>query len=150
MNKHNFIVPLHFKCTQDEFNNTTTKNYINIECTVCKNIFQRPKKNILKHFIQIKSNNEYCSNKCQGVRKTEKSFVNVSCLNCNKDFLKSLGEIKKSPNHFCSRSCAGTFNNKNKISGTRVSKLEVYLQEQLNALYPNLEILYSNKQIIRF
>lgn len=148
MNKQNFIVPLHFKCTQEEFDNATTRNYISIECTVCKNIFQRLKKNILQHFVQIQSNNEYCSNKCHGIRKTEKSFINVSCLNCNKDFKKSLGEIKKTSNHFCSKSCAATFNNKNKTHGNRRSKLEIYLEEQLTLLYPNLEILYGNKQII--
>ena len=148
MNKHNFTVPLHFKCSQEEFDTYRTNNYINIECTVCKNIFQRSKKNILNHFVQIQSNNEYCSNKCQGVRKTEKSFVNVNCLNCNKDFLKSLGEINKTSNHFCSRSCAATFNNKNKTHGNRRSKLEIYLEQELNLLYPDLEILYSNKQVI--
>ena len=148
MNKHNFIVPLHFKCTQEEFDTNRTNNYINIECTVCKNIFQKLKKNILSHFVRTQSNSEYCSSKCYGVRRTEKSFINVSCLNCNKDFLKSLRRINKTPNNFCSMSCAATFNNKNKTHGSRRSKLEIYLEEQLTLLYPNLEILYSNKQII--
>lgn len=148
MSKHNFIVPLHFKCTQDEFNNVATRNYISIECTICKNIFQRSKKNILKNFVDIQSNSQYCSSKCLGIKKTEKSFINVSCLNCNKDFKKSLKEIKRTSNNFCSKSCAATFNNKNKTHGSRRSKLEIYLEEQLTLLYPNLEILYSNKQII--
>lgn len=38
----------------------------------------------------------------------------VNCKNCNKEFNKSITEIKKHPNHFCSRSCSATFNNKGK------------------------------------
>ena len=45
-------------------------------------------------------------------------------------------------------SCSVTYNNKNKTYGTKRSKLEIYLEEQLTLLYPNLEILYGNKQII--
>jgi len=36
----------------------------------------------------------------------------VNCLNCNTEFKKLPSEIKKSPNHFCSRSCSATYNNK--------------------------------------
>lgn len=36
----------------------------------------------------------------------------VICLNCEKTFLKNDQEIKKSPNHFCSRSCSAVYNNK--------------------------------------
>lgn len=37
----------------------------------------------------------------------------VNCKNCQKEFKKSLTEFKRSKNHFCSRSCAAKFNNKN-------------------------------------
>jgi len=36
----------------------------------------------------------------------------VTCLNCSKEFEKSLRHIEKSPNHFCSRSCSATTHNK--------------------------------------
>ena len=36
----------------------------------------------------------------------------VTCLNCNIKFEKSKSNIKKSPNHYCSRSCACSANNK--------------------------------------
>lgn len=36
----------------------------------------------------------------------------VTCLNCNIEFEKSKSNIKKSPNHYCSRSCACSANNK--------------------------------------
>lgn len=36
----------------------------------------------------------------------------VSCFNCGKTFQKANNQIKRSPNHFCSRSCAANVNNK--------------------------------------
>lgn len=54
----------------------------------------------------------------------------------------------RSTNLFCSKSCAGTYNNKNKTHGTRVSKLEIWLQGKLDELYPNLEIHYNRKDTI--
>lgn len=38
--------------------------------------------------------------------------MKVSCKNCHKEFDKLPNQIKKSKNHFCSRSCAATYNNK--------------------------------------
>lgn len=36
----------------------------------------------------------------------------VTCLNCSKEFDKKSSEIKKSPNHYCSRKCSATCNNR--------------------------------------
>lgn len=38
----------------------------------------------------------------------------VRCKNCNKEFDKLPNQARKHPNHFCSRSCAASFNNKGK------------------------------------
>jgi len=38
----------------------------------------------------------------------------VSCENCKKEVNKSKTELKRSKNHFCTRSCAATFNNRGK------------------------------------
>jgi hypothetical protein len=74
--------------------------------------------------------------------------IDCTCTQCSKSFSKRYSEYKKSKNHFCSQSCAGTYNNTHKTKGTRVSKLEVYLQEQLTKLYPTLEIHYNRKDAI--
>lgn len=47
-----------------------------------------------------------------GIRSQAQPRQEVECLQCKKIFKKTVGEINKSPNHFCSRSCAATFNNK--------------------------------------
>jgi hypothetical protein len=36
----------------------------------------------------------------------------VSCLHCSTSFDKKPAEIRKTSNHFCSKSCSATFNNK--------------------------------------
>lgn len=36
----------------------------------------------------------------------------VKCLNCEKEFDKMPSQVRRSPNHYCCRSCAATVNNK--------------------------------------
>lgn len=72
----------------------------------------------------------------------------VKCLQCSKEFEKYNANIKKTPNHFCSKSCAGIYHNLHKSYGTRRSKLEKYLEDQLTVLYPKLTILFNKKEII--
>lgn len=38
--------------------------------------------------------------------------VQLNCANCNKNITKKLAQVSKTINHFCSRSCAATYNNK--------------------------------------
>jgi len=38
--------------------------------------------------------------------------MQVICKNCQKEFNKAPSQIRKSPNHFCSHSCAATYSNK--------------------------------------
>jgi hypothetical protein len=49
---------------------------------------------------------------------------------------------------FCSQSCAGVYNQTHKTHGTRRSKLEKWLEEQLKLLYPDLEIHCNQKDAI--
>lgn len=79
---------------------------------------------------------------------TDNKPVKCSCKFCNKKIIKRYSQHKKSLNHFCNSSCAASYNNSNKTKGTRVSKLEIYLQEQLTKLYPTLEIHYNRKDAI--
>lgn len=80
--------------------------------------------------------------------QTPSDKIPVSCNECFMRFHKKPSEIKKSPNHFCSKSCAATHNNKNKTHGTRRSKLEAWLEEKLTDLYPDLEIHFNHKDAI--
>jgi len=119
---------------------------INLKCSVCNIEYQRYNSWYSSNLKNNPNKKWYCSKKCEGKDKFVK--VNVECKNCNKSFLKLPNQIKKSPNHFCSRSCAATFNNQNKTHGTRRSKLEKWLEEKLSNIYPTLEIHYNKKDTI--
>lgn len=133
--------------TENEFKNAKINDSLPCKCKQCNNEFKLSKHNILRVLNpNTKRTGDFCSDACRrNARKTKKSVV---CLNCNRVFEKLPNQIKKVKNNFCSLSCSATYNNKNKQSGNRRSKLECYLESQLNLLYPNLNILYNNKEII--
>ena len=116
-------------------------------CCQCKHKFTRTAKD-MSTFKKRKIKNMFCSHKCQGVFKTLNSHITASCQTCNKQFLKKKSECKKTKNHFCSSSCAAIYNNAHKTTGTRRSKLEIWLEQQLKSLYPNLEIHFNKKEAI--
>ena len=72
----------------------------------------------------------------------------VKCNQCGVIFEKRASQVKLSPHHFCSHSCSAKYNNTHKTTGTRVSKLERWLQEQLPVLYPGLESHFNRKDAI--
>lgn len=119
-----------------------------LECETCGNTFFSIKKEVRKVLNSHKAVKlKNCSKKCAGLQRTKtKTFF---CTNCNVKITKSPSEIKKVKNVFCSQSCAATYNNKHKTHGTRRSKLEIWLEDQLNNLYPNLDILFNNKETIK-
>lgn len=130
------------------------KNDIQFECYVCSSHFLVRKIEV-KYALGIlpipsKSNNtgclKYCSKKCKGVSmNTEAEYT---CTHCSTKVVKKACEVRKVKNIFCSRSCAATYNNLNKKTGNRRSKLEVWLEAQLNVMYPELAIEYCNKAAI--
>lgn len=38
--------------------------------------------------------------------------ISVNCSHCNKNFLKRSSDVKRTKNHFCTRSCSACFNNR--------------------------------------
>lgn len=90
----------------------------------------------------------FCSEQCRYLGRGMNKRLSVKCKNCLKEFEKLFCEAEKSPNHFCSQSCAGTYNNTHKAHGTRRSKLEVWLEVKLIELFPSLEIHFNRKDAI--
>lgn len=138
--------------TQQEYQNAKAKEKLLLECYVCGNPFQKYKRYISSYFkhgpIYHNSYNacRYCSKKCEN--RSRYTSQRVSCKQCNKTFLKHPNQIKKTKNNFCSKSCAAKYNNVHKTKGNRRSKLEIWIEQQLNILYPFLYILYNNKTTI--
>ena len=148
MNNKNFKISKHFITTQEVFENLKTRDLVKLKCSVCKNTYTKTKKNILQHNIRQENSNLFCSSKCKGLFTLNMYSKLVNCKQCNKEIYKTKSIIEKAKNVFCSSSCNATFNNKNKTKGIRRSKLEIYLEEQLNILLPNLIIKYSDKNTI--
>lgn len=141
--------------TQEEFDNAKSETKLPVECYKCQKVFGAKKKFInlvLKKYITTSGKKyaeqgcKYCSKSCKN--KSMAISPLVYCKRCKKEFYKIPAEVKKHPNHFCSRSCAATYNNTHKTHGTRRSKLEKYLEEQLVLVYSELPIDFNKKDAI--
>ena len=133
--------------TEEDFKKAKPKDKLACQCYECNEIFYTTKHTIQRALNpNNKTLNKFCSQKCSHLEKYRKLTFN--CTECNKVFIRSKSESNKSKNHFCSKSCAAFFNNAHKTKGTRRSKLEVWLEEQLNQLYPDLKIDYNKTNAI--
>jgi hypothetical protein len=59
--------------------------------------------------LQSNSNREAVEKLLTLFPQHKMTMVNVICLNCDKEFKKREAEIKRSPNHFCSKPCTGEY-----------------------------------------
>ncbi|PPD55257.1 MAG: hypothetical protein CTY12_01195 [Methylotenera sp.] len=77
--------------------------------------------------------------------------IHTQCSQCggNISIYQGIFNKSKTKRFFCSRSCSTSYNNTHKKYGTRRSKFEQYVQEQLTIDFPNLEILYNQKDVIQ-
>lgn len=135
--------------TETEFNAAKHYDKLACQCIECESIFYLTKKRIKDIRNPNKQDvGEYCSLRCHGLAHRKRA--NVICLQCAKIFEQTPSQIAQSTseNHFCSQSCAATYNNQHKTTGTRRSKLEQYLEEQLSVRFPKLDIHYNQKNTI--
>ncbi len=111
----------------------------------CQNCGKKAAKSNGRYNEAIKNGwNFFCSIKCRyGYQEKGKEF---SCAWCSQTISKTPAQIKKTKaTVFCSKSCAACYNNKHKQTGTRRSKLECYLEQQLKLNLPNLNFLCNTK-----
>lgn len=136
------------KYTQLEFNSAKSNDLLLLECKHCHNTFLTQKRHIRS--VQLKSVKftlDTCSQKCAGLFKSKRKTV--TCLNCNKEFLKKEAELKRSLNSFCSNSCSALHQHKTSSRhGHRRSKLEIWTENHLKTLYPDLNIVFNNRTAI--
>ena len=120
-------------------------NTIKLTCEFCKKEFLRSKK-MYRH-NQIKHNwRSVCSRDC-GYKLSVVS-QSVECKNCKSIFVKKRAQTIKIPNHFCCQSCAAIYNNARRKTGTRISKLEVYLAHELSVIYPEINFHFAQRDAI--
>ncbi len=134
--------------TKTDFKIAKSNDKLPCECYNCGSIFYTTKKLIASNLKLNKQSCKFCNLKCYQEFKKKQGHTLVNCVHCKQSFLKANAQIKKYSNHFCSQSCATTFNNTHKVHGTRRSKLEQYLEEQLVFIYPELSIDFNKKNAI--
>lgn len=119
-----------------------------LKCEKCNAIFYAKCKDIKSVINRSLNEFKYCSMVCFGSSISKISDEN--CANCLEQLKCKNSRKKKSKSGkiFCSRSCSVTYHNTHKTSGTRRSKLEIWLEEQLKILFPNLQIIFNGKETV--
>lgn len=135
--------------TEQEFNYAKGEDQLPCECYNCNETFKLRKTDIKKALNPKRSTQgKFCSRDCSIKYKRKVSNITLVCNNCGTTFLRAKSQAKRSTKHYCSNSCNTTYCNKHKKYGTRRSKLEVWLEEKLTTLYPNLPINFNQKDAI--
>lgn len=118
-----------------------SRDLIPLECEACKNTFYTTKNNVLRVIKSRPNDFKFCNKLCEGKSKTTK--IKIKCKQCNTETERVPSEINTCKYVFCSSSCSAIYNNTHKTTGYRRSKLEMWLEEQLTTLYPNLKIDFN-------
>ena len=134
--------------SQEEYDTAKSMVKLPLECYFCCKTFFIEKKFITSTIKLGRGKGKYCGKEC--LSKSLIKAISTTCANCNKQIQKQLNQHKKSKSdrHFCSSSCAATYNNTHKTKGYRRSKLENWLEQQLKIIYTTLDIKYNSKNII--
>lgn len=141
------MIPLY---TDKEFDLAKSQTRLPCKCLVCDSTFFTTK-DLIKRSLKPnpRHKNNYCSRVCQQKsRISDDTFNTTSCATCGIEVTKKVSASKRHKNTFCSHSCSTKHFNKNKTHGTRRSKLEVWLEERLTILYPNLPIDFNKKDAV--
>jgi hypothetical protein len=135
----------------DQFNISKNFDKLPLRCLFCNSVFLRTKHRIRSFLNKNRSETgDFCSRNCkdQFLSKKLDRKVSLTCKTCSSVFLKYKSKISKTGNDFCSSSCSALYNNKLRKTGTRISKLEMFIQSKLISMYPNMEIFFNKKDII--
>lgn len=116
------------------------RSYTKTICEQCKKEYNK------ETFDFKRTKHNFCSKKCKGKYQTSKNTIIFNCEICKKNFIKTKSQAKKSKSgkHFCSQSCAATYNNKLKRKSRR-SKIEKKFYNLLVKEFPTLNILPNDK-----
>jgi len=140
--------------TSQEFEMANSHGLLTLGCEECHGEFTK-KKMYVKHQLKVANPKKmrFCSQSCRAQydrihnpSPSTKKIV-VSCKHCGIEVIKNSCQVARTKNSFCSPSCATTYYNENRTYGYNVSKLEVYIKNKLNSLYPTLDIDYNCRMI---
>mgnify|MGYP001568652424 CR=1 FL=1 len=135
--------------TPTNFEDAKPQQRLPVRCRYCQKVFYRPKHEIQSYINPRQSKTgDFCSSFCDAKYRNLGRRVPVSCDRCGASFSKTLSAIQKTRHNFCSQSCAARYHNSHKVTGTRRSKLEKWLEVQLVQAYPDLEFQFNRTDAI--
>lgn len=134
------------KFNEEEYLQAHSEDFLLVECTHCGKEFLVIKKQITFERKHNKGAYRFCSPRCKNLH--EGSIHLVKCEQCGKEFTKGAANINNTKHNFCCKSCAALYNNAHRNYGYTRSKLEVYIEQQLLELYPQLEMKFNDKTAI--
>lgn len=117
---------------------------IDITCTSCGQSFHKERKQY-NQTVKRGYTAFYCSKQCQTLASSNK--IILSCHGCGILIHRVPSHIE-SAKVFCGHSCATSYQNKHRTTGTRVSRLERFVAKKLVALYPSMEFHFNRKDAI--
>lgn len=92
-------------------------------CDFCNSTFEKSRHSI---GIQINRNQTltFCNSSCCNLYRTKERH-NLVCLTCEKPISKRDVDMRKSKNHFCSRSCSAKHTNANRLPTSEETKIKI-------------------------
>ena len=133
--------------TEAEFKEAKSRQLLPLQCLYCNKTFYRSKNKVCSYkSTKGYQTGDFCSIECSNLYHNSPTII--PCEQCGTLSKKRSGKNKNQKHHFCSLSCAAKYRNSHKIKGTRVSKLEVWISQQLPIIYPNLEFHFNRKDAI--
>jgi hypothetical protein len=129
--------------------NFKAMEYINLTCNNCFKFYSKTKHDIIKA-LKNNSKYNYCSKFCFRTSNNRiKKKLSVVCENCGIKFQKTNTNILRTKKHFHNKKCWSEYFNKINGKNKSRSKLEFWIEKQLNDLYPELIIEYNSRKIIK-
>ena len=139
------MIPLY---TEEEFKASKCKDLLPLQCKYCKRTFYLTRTRVKQALNpnRTRGHADFCSRSCMSTFNGPP--VTVQCMQCDKEFSRQPARINKFNTNFCGSSCAAKYHNAHKTTGTRVSKLEKWLQDKLINMYPLIHFDFNKKYAI--
>lgn len=135
-------------CDPKDLETNNWYDMVPLQCGFCTETFHRQNKWIKSVYKRNTDQYQYCSKTCAFKAKVRDRNVSVICRQCFSSFIKNITELTTSGNNFCSHSCSAKYHNAHKTTGQRRSKLEVWLETELQRLYPAIVFEFNQTPAI--
>lgn len=143
------MIPLY---TPSEFDDCKSRGTLPLKCEHCDGTFYTQKRWIQVAIKHKNKEQSYCSPKCLSAAR-QMGNIDCVCAYCKTPFRMTPSQFEKHKtrgfkNKFCSRVCSTRYTNTHKTTGHHRSKLEIWLENRLRALYPNLDLKCNDSKTI--